>query len=431
MKSEDLESVNRRLNRLLREQSALREIFTQINLLDVGHLLHQLAEQTLALLSVDHTQVRLLDKDGVLQTVALSGKGSERFQDQVVMSGRGRSTWVMENLQPMAIRDIRHDKIFGPGRLMREIGVKGYLCVPLISRQHKSIGVLLATSLEERDFSQEEISLAQQLAAGAAVAIENARLFEEVQKKSQELEEGYKTKSVFLNTLAHELRTPLNVLIATLQLFTDGFYGELSETQINGMEPMQRNAINLLNLINGILDLARLEAKRVPLQIEEFPLKEITDGLESFFAPLAREKGLELRFKIEDSTLRLKSDKVKIKTILENLLGNAIKYTDRGEIELRISTLAQHQSDRSEAGRLSIAVEDRGLGINESDLPHIFEAFYMAAGVNRRKYPGSGLGLSIVKRLMELLRGDIQVQSEWGKGSTFTATLPLVHPTES
>lgn len=414
--------------RLLKEQSALREIFTHINLLDLGHLLHQLTEQALTLLQVDHVQVRLLDEQGKLKTMVLAGAGAERFRDQVASSGTGRSTWVMENRQPLAIKDISQDQIHGPGRLMREMGVKGYLCVPLIARTQKSIGVLLATSLKEREFTQEEIALARQLAAGAAVAIENARLFEELQKKSQELEEAYKTKSAFLNTMAHELRTPLNVLIATMQLFTEGFYGELTEKQIKGLEPMQRNTVNLLNLIASILDLARLEARRVPVQVEEFRLKEITDELESSFVPLAKEKGIEMRLRLDEPGLTLKSDKTKIRAVLQNLVGNAVKYTDRGEIDLRIGTSAAPDDDRAGAGLLCIEVKDTGIGIKEADLPHIFEAFYMAEGVNRRKYPGSGLGLCIVKRLLQLLHGDIQVRSEWGKGSTFAATLPLIHP---
>jgi len=427
-KGQELEMANRRLNRLLHEQSSLREIFSQINLLDLGHLLHRLAEQGLNLLHVDHIQVRLIDASGTLKTVALAGAGAERFRDQTARSGTSRSTWVMQNRRPMAIKDVRQDKIYGPGRLMREMGLKGYLCVPLIARDQKSIGVLMATSLKEREFTQEEIALAQQLAAGAAVAIENARLFEEAQKKSAELEEAYKTKSAFLNTMAHELRTPLNVLIATMQLFAEGFYGDLTEKQIKGLEPMQRNTVNLLNLIASILDLARLEARRVPVQVEEFRLKEITDELESSFVPLAKEKGIEMRFRLDDSGLTLRSDKTKIRAVLQNLVGNAVKYTDRGEIDLRIGASGAPDDDRAGAGLLCIEVKDTGIGIKEADLPHIFEAFYMAEGVNRRKYPGSGLGLCIVKRLLELLSGDIQVRSEWGKGSTFTATLPLIHP---
>ena len=428
VKSQELQAANLHLNRLLNEQNTLREISSAINLLDLDQLLPQLAEQTLKLLNANHVAVRLIGKDRSLYTVALAGKGAERLGELRGMSGTRRSTWVMENLRPLAIKDITQDKVFGPGHLMRELGVRGYLCIPLISRDQKLIGTLQITTLIEREFTPEEIALAQQLAAGAAVAIENARLFEEVQKKSQELEEAYKTKSAFLNTMAHELRTPLNVLIATMQLFRDGFYGALSEKHITGFETMERNARNLLDLISGILELARLEAKRIPLQIEEFLFKEIIDELESSFMPLVREKGLELRFRLDDPMIKLKTDKSKIKAIIQNLLGNAVKYTDSGEIEVRVSALLDGQASGSQGKSLSILVRDTGIGIKESDLPHIFQAFYLAEGVNRRKYPGSGLGLSIVERLLKMLGGNIQAQSEWGKGSTFTVTLPLIHP---
>ncbi|MBI2347847.1 MAG: hypothetical protein HYV05_04240 [Deltaproteobacteria bacterium] len=138
-----------------------------------------------------------------------------------------------------------------------------------------------------------------------------------------------------------------------------------------------------------------------------------------------------MRFQVDEPGLTLRSDKTKIRAVLQNLVGNAVKYTDRGEIDLRIGASAAPDDDRAGAGLLSIEVRDTGIGIKEADLPHIFEAFYMAEGVNRRKYPGSGLGLCIVKRLLQLLRGDIQVRSEWGKGSTFTATLPLIHLAEN
>lgn len=421
-KTEELESANRRLNRLLREQSALREIFTQINLLDSGHLLHQLTEQALALLGVDYVLIRLVGKDKILRTVALAGKGAERFEGQLMQGGRTRSTWVMENRRPLAIKNISEDQVFGPSPHMREMGVKGFLAVPLISRQLTAMGVLQGRTLTEKEFTQEEIALAQQLAAGAAIAIENATLFEEVQKKSQELEEAFNTKSDFLNTMAHELRTPMNVIIGTYQLFADGFYGELSQENKKGLEPIRRNSIELLNLINGVLDLARLETKRVPLQIEEFRLKEIIEDLVTSFTPLLNEKGLALKLRIEDPQLTIKSDSAKIKEILQNLLANAIKYTDTGEIEIRARPLPFSATER---GHLSFCVRDTGIGIKETDVPHIFEAFYMADGVNRKKYPGSGLGLSIVRRLVELLQGDIQVQSQWGRGSSFTVRLPL------
>lgn len=257
---------------------------------------------------------------------------------------------------------------------------------------------------------------------------EDLRKQEEMQKLlSAGLLEEMRKKSDFLNTMAHELKNPLNVVMATQQLFLDGFYGDLSEEQKRGLEPIGKNAYDLLNLINQILDLARLEAGKVPLHIEEFPLKETMDDLESSFIPLVREKGLELRFELEDPLPKIESDRSKIKEVLQNLLANAIKYTDRGEIELRVCCHA----DGPQRGRISFSIRDTGIGIRKEDIPRIFEPFHMTGEVDRKKYPGTGLGLSIVKRLVELLEGEIQVESEWGKGSTFTVTLPLVHPTKS
>ncbi|MCH8055141.1 MAG: GAF domain-containing protein [Deltaproteobacteria bacterium] len=178
----EIGKANLRLTHLLEEQRALREILTQINLVDMGELLKKIAEHSLNLLKADHVQIRLLDKDGLLRLVAIAGEGAERFQDGLKL-GSGRSTWVMENRRPLAIKDISQDKVFGPGHFLRELGVKGYLLLPLISREQKPIGVLGVSTLTEREFTQEEIALAEQFAAGAAIAIENARLYEETQKR--------------------------------------------------------------------------------------------------------------------------------------------------------------------------------------------------------------------------------------------------------
>ena len=429
-KSQELQHTNSRLNRLLQEQSALREIFTQINLLDSDSLLHQLTERALKLLNVEHAQVRLLGKDGSLRRLAVAGKWSDRLPERQNLSS-GRSNWVMTNKKPLAIKDISKDKIFGPGHFLREVGVKSYLLVPLISRKQKSIGVLGAASLTEREFTAEEISLAEQLAAGSAIAIENARLFEEVQQKSHELEEAYTAKSKFLNTMAHELRTPLHVVVGTQQLLLEGAYGALPEHSKKGLEIIGRQAVHLVDLTNEILDLARLEAKRVPLSIDEFAIEEIMTDLESSFMPLVQGKGLKLIFNGRNNNLTMRSDKQKIKLILQNLLGNAVKYTDKGNVEVQVLAESSRQPPGNRQKTVSIAIKDTGIGISKADLPHIFEAFYMAEGVDRNKNPSSGLGLSIVGRLVELLNGEIRVESELGKGTTFWVTLPLIHPAEA
>jgi signal transduction histidine kinase len=257
-----------------------------------------------------------------------------------------------------------------------------------------------------------------------AIAVENARLFEEVQHKSGELEDAFRTKTDFLNTMAHELRTPLNVVIGTQQLLVDGSYGNLSDEQSKALERIGRYAQDLLSLINEILDLVRLDARKVPVHETEFSVREITDDLEISFAPLAREKGLQLKFDIDASIPCLRSDRAKIKEILQNLVANAVKYTERGEVELRVRL--QNPNSDPQSSRVFWSVRDTGIGIDTPDLARDFEPFFMADGVDRRKYPGTGLGLSIVKRLVELLDGDIKILSELGKGSTFTASFPMI-----
>ena len=408
-------------------QKLLKELSQDITSLAIDSLLKKLTEKVREVFKVDVCEVRVLKGDK-WSLMGISGVDPNLVPFSLDVTVYGRLEWIIENRRPLMIPDSIQEGSLPPGETVKALGVRGYLGVPLFSRGGEVIGVLRALTYQPREFAQKEVDLIQQLANGAAIAVENSRLLSELTVKSQELEEAYKTKSAFLNTMAHELRTPLNVLIATMQLFRDGFYGALSEKHITGFEPMERNARNLLDLISGILELARLEAKRVPLQIEEFLFKEIIDEFESSFMPLVREKGLELRFRLDDPMIKLKTDKSKIKAIIQNLLGNAVKYTDSGEIEVRVSALLDGQASGSQGKSLSILVRDTGIGIKESDLPHIFQAFYLAEGVNRRKYPGSGLGLSIVERLLEMLGGNIQVQSEWGKGSTFTVTLPIVHP---
>lgn len=422
-KSRDVEATNRRLDSLLMEQSAMREVFSRINLLDLDQLLRQLTEHALILLQADQVRVVLLAEGGAaLRTVAALGVGAENQLGRLRPLGRGRAGWIIENKRPLALEDISREGKLSGGPMAEE-GMKGFLGIPLISRQQKSIGLLAANTLAAKEFTPEEIALGQQFAAGAAIAIENATLLEEAMQKSLELEDAFKLKTDFLNTMAHELRTPLNVVIGTQQLLLDGSYGELRDEQQRAVERIGRYAGELLALINEILDLMRLDAKKVPVHFEEFSARDLTDDLELSFEPLAREKGLELGFTVDANVPRMKSDRAKLREILQNLLANAVKYTEKGKVAVRVRLENPEAAARDR--RVSWAVSDTGIGIGVSDLPHLFEPFYMAEGVDRRKYPGSGLGLSIVQRLVELLDGRVRIESSLGEGSTFTVTLPV------
>jgi signal transduction histidine kinase len=399
-------------------QKVLRELSQDIAVLDVDTLLQKLTKKIREVLQVDVSDVRLM-VDGEWRSLGVSGTEPGSLQPASSGAGRGLSRSVVQTGRPVTIPDViaaNQDS----GRSATRHGFRGYAGVPLLSRNGEVIGVLRVLTYRVRRFHQDEIESLQQLAGGAAIALENARLFEEVRRKSAELENAFKLKTDFLNTMAHELRTPLNVVIGTQQLLEEGAYGQLADQQQKALARIGRYARDLLDLINEILDLMRLDAKKVRLHPEEFAVRDVTDDLELSFEPLAREKGLHLEIAIARGLPRLTTDRIRLREILENLLANAVKYTESGSIRLRVETQSAGRQKR-----IVWSVADTGVGIGTTDLAHIFEPFYMAEGVDRRKYPGSGLGLSIVKRLVELLDGDIRVDSEAGRGSTFTVSLPL------
>lgn len=407
-------------------QRLLKELSQDITSLEVDKLLTKIAQNVREFFRVDICDVRLIEPGGS-RIVGASGIEVERLRVGTTGSGRGISGWIRKNRRPLVVTDITQDRTLPVGETTYRIGIRGYVAIPLFSRSGEVIGTLRVLTHQPREFTQGELDLLQQVGNGAAIAIENARLFEEVQKKSREIEEAYSAKTQFLNTMAHEIKTPLNVLVGIQQLFIEGLYGELNDSQRKGFAVIERNVRALLNLINELLELSRLEARQVSLHLEDISVMEIVDEIESSFIPLVREKGLDLKFQVDDEKLQLKSDKSKLKQVLQNLVGNAVKYTDRGEVTVEFHCAPDDSETQRGKGRLTVVVRDKGMGINEEDLQRIFEPFYMVEGLDRKKYPGSGLGLNIVKRLVELLHGEIQVKSELGKGSTFTVTLPIVH----
>ena len=400
-------------------QKLLKELNQDIAVLDVDTLLQKLTFKIREVLKVDVSDVRLMT-DGEWRSIGVSGTEAVSLQPGGTGAGRGLSRSVIETGQPLIVSDMIAAAT-AQGRSVRSRhGFRGYVGVPLVARNGEVIGVLRVLSYQARNFSADEVDLLRQLAAGAGVALENSRLFEELKKKSAELEDAYRLKTDFLNTMAHELRTPLNVVIGTQQLLAEGSYGKLDTLQLKPLERIGQYSRDLLDLINEILDLLRLDAKKVLLHTEELLVRDITNDLDLSFEPLAREKKLALNFHIAENLPPLRTDAGRLKEVLQNLLGNALKYTDCGTIDVRVSVGTSDQEPR-----IVWSVSDTGIGISASDLPHIFEPFYMAEEVDRRKYPGSGLGLSIVKRILDLLGGEIHVHSEHGKGSTFSVSLPL------
>jgi PAS domain S-box-containing protein len=248
--------------------------------------------------------------------------------------------------------------------------------------------------------------------ATADLAEQNARL----QWQSRELEKANRLKSEFLASMSHELRTPINALIGYTSLMIDRIYGEITPKQEEGLRRIQASAQHLLALINDILDLAKIEAGKMPLHLEHVPVASIIAEITQQIEPLVRKKALEFTTEIPPDAPVMHTDRTKVKQILLNLLSNAVKFTHAGRITLRVMPTET---------RVRMDIVDTGIGIRPQDLHAIWEDFRQVDQSRTREFGGTGLGLSITRKLVEALGGEIEVQSEYGVGSTFSVMLPV------
>lgn len=243
-----------------------------------------------------------------------------------------------------------------------------------------------------------------------------------LERKTLEADEANRMKSIFLSNMSHELRTPLNAILGLTRLMEDGVAGQVSEQQDQYLKVIMRNGGNLLDLINDILDLARIETGREELRYDQIHLRGFLESVTVSIKALAERQGLEFVLKIDPEISTMVCDERKLGQILTNLLGNAIKFTPKGTITLSV---LRQEREREGRGAIHFVVHDTGIGIPEDLLGMIFDPFSQVNGTSSRKYKGSGLGLSICKKLVELLDGEIKVVSTENQGSTFTAILPV------
>ena len=249
-------------------------------------------------------------------------------------------------------------------------------------------------------------------AATADLADQNTRL----QWQSRELEKANRLKSEFLASMSHELRTPINALIGYASLMLDRIYGDLTARQEEGLNRIQGAAQHLLALINDILDLAKIEAGRMPLHLDDVTLGDIITGISQQIEPLVKKKSLTFTVEMPSKDLSLHTDRTKVKQILLNLLSNAVKFTHHGGIWV---TVSKDEED------LRFDVRDTGIGIRATDLESIWEDFRQVDQSRTREFGGTGLGLSITRKLVDALGGHVFAESVYGKGSTFTVVLPI------
>ncbi len=307
-------------------------------------------------------------------------------------------------------------------RLIQALDLKSYICVPLKLRDEVIGALTLVSSNPARHYTEEDADLASDLASRAAVAIDNARLFKQAEDARAAAEEANTAKSEFLAMMSHELRTPLNAISGYAELLEMGVRGEMTEEQLADVRSIQRSQAHLLSIINDMLNFAKLEAGKVLFSYVEVALDPLLGGLEELIRPQLLERKLDYEYRSHDPRVTADLDGEKFQQVMLNLLSNAIKFTEPGG---RIGL-----SWKNEGENVLVSVSDTGRGIPEDKLEPIFEPFVQVEQLRTRVAGGSGLGLAISRDIARAMGGDIGVESELGKGSTFTLKLPLRRSSE-
>jgi signal transduction histidine kinase/putative methionine-R-sulfoxide reductase with GAF domain len=313
------------------------------------------------------------------------------------------------------IADLRQEDPSELNEITLRAGYRARLVAPLL-RGKEIVGLLVVRRKTPGVFAQNTVDLMKTFAAQSVLAIQNARLFHEIEDKGRQLEVASRHKSQFLANMSHELRTPLNAILGYTELILDSIYGEAPEQMRAVLERVQTNGKHLLGLINDVLDLSKIEAGQLTLSLSNYSLAELVHGVYVAVEPLASQKGLGLKTAVAKGLPVGHGDERRLAQVLLNLVGNAIKFTDAGEVSIEATCLD---------GTFSVAVHDSGPGIAAADQAKIFEEFQQVDNTPTRQKGGTGLGLAISKRIVEMHGGRIVVDSELGKGSTFTIRLPV------
>jgi signal transduction histidine kinase/DNA-binding response OmpR family regulator len=299
-------------------------------------------------------------------------------------------------------------------------GYRTVLAVPML-REGTPIGVLALTRSEMRPFTDKQIELVSTFADQAAIAIENVRLFEEIQDKSRQLEEASKHKSQFLASMSHELRTPLNAIIGVTEMLLEDARDFKREDELEPLDRVLRAARHLLALINDILDLSKIEAGRMELHLESFPLVPLIKDVAKTVEPMAAKNANRMVINCSPDFGTIHADQTRFRQALLNLASNANKFTENGT-----ATIAARAQQLDGREWITIAVTDTGIGMTEEQMGRLFQEFSQADASTSRKYGGTGLGLAISRHFCRMMGGDIKVESKPGEGSTFTIRLPRV-----
>ena len=435
---QEVQARTRELTRSVDELKALSEVGQVVSsTLDLQTVLTTIVARAVQL-SGTHGGGVIYEYDEVSQefhvraTHRMAEEHFEALRATPIRLGEGAVGRAVATRVPVQVSDILDEREFVAPHIrpiLARLGYRSLLALPLL-QERRIVGGLVVWRQESGSFSPDVMNLLQTFATQSVLAIQNARLFRELEGKSRELEAASRHKSEFLANMSHELRTPLNAIIGFSEVLQERMFGELNDKQAEYLQDIHSSGRHLLSLINDILDLSKVEAGRMELELTRFDLPAALENAVTLVRERASRHGLRLDLAVDNHVGEFVADERKVKQILLNLLSNAVKFTPEGG---RVTLAARRAAGKDELrmlnaewaeGGVEISVSDTGVGIALEDQALIFEEFRQVGVDYTRKREGTGLGLALARKFVELHGGKIWVQSEVGKGSTFTFTLP-------
>jgi GAF domain-containing protein len=418
----ELEARTEALSKSVGQFKALGEVGQAISsTLDFEKVLQTIVERAVELTGLDGGAIYEYDED--LQVFHL--RSAENFPEEISSAFRraplrlGEGAVGLSGLTREAVQigDILEESYHSHVReLLISAGWRALLAVPLL-REGRILGALAVTRSAPGRFAPEVVELLGTFATQSAIAIQNARLFREIEEKGRQLEVASRHKSDFLASMSHELRTPLNAILGFNEMILEGVYGDVPADMTEPLADIQTSGKHLLRLINNVLDLAKIEAGRMELALADYAVQDVVESVRATLRPLAEAKGLEFLASVPQDLPLAHGDSGRLTQCLMNLAGNSLKFTKAGRVAISV--------EQNGGGTLVWRVADTGIGIAPDKIGSLFAEFRQTDATIASEYGGTGLGLSITRRFVEMHGGRIWVESEPGKGSTFIFEVPI------